>query len=1098
MKAISPIGIVRNSAITNNKDGNCEEILNLRPKAGRWDAVARKALRNIFNSDSASTITKYYEHKCGDAINLIVMVEGSNFVRLDWAKVITANQISSFETLWQSSRTATDEIGKATFNIDIESIGNFLCVNTPLLITFLFKDGKYNRIDSSNVKPVDVNPYFNDRMSGNGTIIQSHIDCTLTNSLIDTKKRNGDECYMMEYIGGKDNKTFYTKPIYDYSLLKGTSVSSITSDQNVEETNMPMLFTDLTYDSSQVDQFIETMGGEYQSLLNEDREHTEGYVLIRSAYEMFDGSYVYPSNPIIVHLGTANGRKNDFSNVDYSYFRDKIVIKEFHMGKMTTTKAGYQDDAAISAYVRRQNMQSLCFERPNVDVDTSIYKNIVFFVSKPLSMYDFTKVKFDYLHCIQRFMVSSDDIDVQERGDYYFRHTLSHRAGLMDMQEGFPETVPSTEEMLNQTLYKAVSFNLTDKFDKGEYCDECPSKYGKRVDFSNLINGEILNVNSSFSEYETNKLHTYDRRLHIGGAKEFISDNVLTNTQNVNFDSYNEFGAKGVSYLQCERRLLGKGRITYSCPYLINEDSATKESFTLGQNVALVFEIKDSINNIYYTQVKDYTIQFPFISFPDSRCKNAYFYTKSGSTYKKYEVTMTASATSDFSYWSAITSWDYNKSAIIAPKEMDCTKEEYDKVVLCNGKWTSTNPAEGGAETNGKSYMYMGNRLIVSNQSNPIAFPPELNFQFDDDVVTIGNSYKEISMAQDGQYPTYVFTKRGIWAMSVGVSSFYATQVSIHPDVAICRNCKGIGDGIVYVANDGIKMISGRKVSNLSEAMDGCIPKQIATNTSLVSALGDGSNRDKLNNIISLYAGKKVGYPINPCDYLRSDKIVFGFDETNNELIMCKCYENTIPRSYVFSTKFSNWFSISETFYSFSRNFGTRKAYDIDKLGNNSYAVANIYNSIVDLNKETPIVEFGAHKNEYFAPQVLMITKPLSLSSLGFKAVYHTAFRGQFYINGQSVLGSHDKAVSTKSNPHFGCYILASNDGGNYEMVGGKVFHQSVSQVVLERIKQSYRYIVLVMAGYADVFLQDSDNYGQFSITHIEMQDLYKYNNRLR
>lgn len=1102
MKTITPLGIVRNSAITNNKDGNCEEILNLRPKVGRWDAVSRKKLHSIYNDDDKFVITKYFEHKCGDVINLIVMVEKETSIELWWVTERDNDRIANYDVLWSKECHSTEN-GAETFEIDIESVGNFLSINTPLLITFLFKDGKYTRIDSSSIKPVDVVPYCHSKMSSQGKIISHHLDATLTNVIERSdEEHNGNEVYMFEYAGGKGNTNFYTKPLYDYeTLLAQTDTNSISSDQDIEKQNMPMLVCNITYDPMEKENFIEEMGGEYEGMLHEDREHTEGYVLVRTAYEMFDGTYVYPSAPVILHLGTMGGLKNDFYNVDYSYFRDKIVIKKFHLGSIDGNKEGTQHDCHIQAYVRQQNMQSLCFERPNVgDIDTNIYRRVVYFVSKPLSMYDFTKVDFDHLHVIQRFDVSSTWIDINRRGDTYLRHSLTHNTGLEDMKEGFPETVPSTSEMLNQTLYKAVSFDLFDDRDKGVACVECPSGYGKRVDFNSLINGEVLNAQSSFSEYDANVLYTYDRRLHIGGAREYISDNIITDSQKIDFNFNNEIGLSGVTYIQSnhEFRFAIEGigpRYSYY-PYFINQDNAEKTKLTFGNEVAIVFEVQDGVDTIYFTSYHNEPLNFPFVIFPDARCKTAYLYSKQLTT-KKYELKMTASGTSDFAFWSGLSEWDYTQSAIIAPREMECNNNVWENVIACSGKWTSSFPEKGEAETK-RASIYMGNRLIVSNLNNPVAFPPELNFQFDDDIVTIGNSYKEISMAQDGQYPTYVFTKRGIWAMSVGVSSFYATQVSIHPDVAICRNCKGIGEGIVYVANDGIKIISGRKVVNLSDAMDGCMPKQIATNTSLISALGGGANYAKLNNIRRLYNDNKIGYPINPCDYIKSDRIVFGFDETNNELIVNKCYGDTIGRSYVYSLNFKNWYSISEEFYSFNRNFGVRKGYYIDKIEGKSFFQDYIYNSIVDLNLETPMIDFGARKGEYMPTQVLMITKPLSLSSLGFKSVYHTAFRGQFFINGQSILGTHGNADEKISNPHFGFYILASNDGGNYKMVGGKIFHNSVSQVVLERIKQSYRYIVLVMAGYADVYLRNSDEYGQFSLTHIEMQESYKYNQRLR
>ena len=125
------------------------------------------------------------------------------------------------------------------------------------------------------------------------------------------------------------------------------------------------------------------------------------------------------------------------------------------------------------------------------------------------------------------------------------------------------------------------------------------------------------------------------------------------------------------------------------------------------------------------------------------------------------------------------------------------------------------------------------NKLLVSKMDDPFVFPLTGRFTFQSKVLGVGVATTALSQGQFGQFPLYVFTEDGIWAMETAADGSFITQrplsreVCINPD-SICS----IDNAVVFTTEKAVMMISGSQVMNISPYMNGkhFIPNDSAVN----------------------------------------------------------------------------------------------------------------------------------------------------------------------------------------------------------------------------------------------------------------------------
>lgn len=119
---------------------------------------------------------------------------------------------------------------------------------------------------------------------------------------------------------------------------------------------------------------------------------------------------------------------------------------------------------------------------------------------------------------------------------------------------------------------------------------------------------------------------------------------------------------------------------------------------------------------------------------------------------------------------------------------------------------------------------YYPNRMKVSEVNNPFFLPQEFTYPVSmGKILKIAAATAELSQGQYGEFPLYVFTSEGIWAMQQGDGNIlYASQHPVNRDVALSQKViSGVDNAVVYVSEHGLTVLQGAQTEIVSNAFDG-------------------------------------------------------------------------------------------------------------------------------------------------------------------------------------------------------------------------------------------------------------------------------------
>lgn len=310
------------------------------------------------------------------------------------------------------------------------------------------------------------------------------------------------------------------------------------------------------------------------------------------------------------------------------------------------------------------------------------------------------------------------------------------------------------------------------------------------------------------------------------------------------------------------------------------------------------------------------------------------------------------------------------------------------------------------------------NVLKVSAVDNPFYYPTAQTYKFEGNIEGLASNAEAISTGQFGQYPLFVFTTEGIWAMAVDASGqgAYVSQSPFSREVCSGAVCP-VSGGIVFTTARGVMAISGGQVTELSAPLDGLEGQMLENSDALMTAIFGKAGKDK----------DRTNTPVPIRVYLDGAKLAYNY--LHNEVIL----SNTAYRySYVYSLANQEWSMIDVTF----------------DVTTNKYPELVVYN-----NSTTKRITFN-DGNE--ANAVVAITRPVKVDTLDFKRLRQAALRCTF-----------------EGGLNF--YVLGSNDGASFVCITGKEYPSvngneptDVTRrdliTSMSRSKQ-YKYIAIAVAG---------------------------------
>ena len=114
------------------------------------------------------------------------------------------------------------------------------------------------------------------------------------------------------------------------------------------------------------------------------------------------------------------------------------------------------------------------------------------------------------------------------------------------------------------------------------------------------------------------------------------------------------------------------------------------------------------------------------------------------------------------------------------------------------------------------------NKIYTSDVNNPFIFPLEgINSVGTGDIIGLSTVTQALSQGQFGQFPLYVFSTSGIWAMEVNEEGLYSSVHPISRDV--CNNKRSITQidtAIIFSTDNGLKLLYGSDVQDISSKMN--------------------------------------------------------------------------------------------------------------------------------------------------------------------------------------------------------------------------------------------------------------------------------------
>lgn len=350
------------------------------------------------------------------------------------------------------------------------------------------------------------------------------------------------------------------------------------------------------------------------------------------------------------------------------------------------------------------------------------------------------------------------------------------------------------------------------------------------------------------------------------------------------------------------------------------------------------------------------------------------------------------------------------------------------------------------------------NKLKVSELNNPLVFPVEQTYLVSNgEIIGLCSATTALSQGQFGQFPLYVFTNEGLYALSIGTGSIaYAASHPVSRDV--CTNkesIRSIDSAIVFATEAGLMLLSGSSIQKISTKIEGYLPSCI-------------SSSPVIGKILDIPQFGKVISSTDFKDYISAASIGYNYEE--KEIVVAN---KNLPYCYVYSLSSGEWTKISERFDGFLNSYPNTLAL-VSKGGN--YSLYNIHNPHRTIN------------------DIAIITRPAKMGSLTHKRILQSALRGivhpslsDLYLRGEPV---QFRGENVNIFSQAGFYVLGSNDAEHFTLLAGTEKLNDIRDLITKMNKtKACKYFMFCLVGGVRT---------DVALNYIEVMADETYQNRLR
>ena len=195
------------------------------------------------------------------------------------------------------------------------------------------------------------------------------------------------------------------------------------------------------------------------------------------------------------------------------------------------------------------------------------------------------------------------------------------------------------------------------------------------------------------------------------------------------------------------------------------------------------------------------------------------------------------------------------------------------------------------------------NRLQVSSQENPLLLPARHSYRFGtvaNNLIAAMPAAQTMSEGQFGQFPLYIFTSMGIYALEQGDSNtLYSNIRPLNQEIAINKNLIiAVQGAVFFVTRQGMKAMVGGEVKWVGEALDGPFASLLDSSKYFTQIITD----NWLSNIEPVVISN-----IPFADQLEASQI--AYDHQEEEIII-----QTPAKQFVYCLKSGVWVERSDNY----------------------------------------------------------------------------------------------------------------------------------------------------------------------------------------
>ena len=216
---------------------------------------------------------------------------------------------------------------------------------------------------------------------------------------------------------------------------------------------------------------------------------------------------------------------------------------------------------------------------------------------------------------------------------------------------------------------------------------------------------------------------------------------------------------------------------------------------------------------IDYNRVFTYAKPYGLIFYPDTRCKQLQMWNAGGDVYT-VEMKPHPFLNCAYAYWG-----------------LSKTIDEYPGNAASDVDLKDFTSGENRKEIDAQ-------RVYQSEVNNPFYFPIAGNKSFSANLLGIATATTPLSQGQFGQFPLYVFTEDGIWAMETAADGSFVTSKLLSREV--CSNPASItpiDQAVLFMSDKGLMLLQGSQITELSPYMNGKHYTLNATARTIVNGL---------------------------------------------------------------------------------------------------------------------------------------------------------------------------------------------------------------------------------------------------------------------